>query len=117
MCLPTFARSPPPLISQHTDHCSACAGALKNAIKATKFCKATVFTLVALLPTLVARRSVRATIALTIFGLVVGRAWMFANYVERALTSGVHFYPPPRNLPDKKGASKNLKTVEQGRKY
>ena len=64
-----------------------------------------------------ARRSVRAAIAVTVAGLVVGRAWMFARYVERALTSGVHFYPPPRNLPDKKGASRNLKTVEQGRKY
>ena len=64
-----------------------------------------------------ARRSVRAAIAVTVAGLVVGRAWMFARYVERALTSGVHFYPPPRNLPDKKGASRNLNTVEQGRKY
>ena len=80
-------------------------------------CKAAVFTIVAVLPTLVARRSVRATILATVLGLAVGRAWMFAKYVERALTSGVHFYPPPRNLPDKKGASKNLKTVEQGRKY
>jgi hypothetical protein len=46
------------------------------------------------------------------------QARAFAAYVAQSLTSGLFEYPPPRNRPAfAAGNSKNLKTVEQGRKY
>ena len=67
-------------------------------------------------PHLLPRMTVLAVALLA--GLVVVallRARAFAVGVERQLTSGIWSYPPPRNLPNNKGASGNLKTVEQGR--
>jgi len=135
--------------SQHTDHCKSCSGALKNAVKARKVCRAALFgclalapsALAAALPALAATSSIgealqsplslrtllevaaakltalKPALSLAAAALAVAKAQSYAKSVEQALTSGTHFYPPPRNLRLDKGASKNLKTVEQGRKY
>ena len=139
--------------SQHTDHCKSCSGALKNAVKVRKVCRAALFgclalapsALAAALPALAATSSIgealqsplslrallaallevaaakltalKPALSLAAAALAVAKAQSYAKSVEQALTSGTHFYPPPRNLRLDKGASKNLKTVEQGRKY
>jgi hypothetical protein len=54
--------------------------------------------------------------ALAISAAAAWKARGFAINVERTLTSGMWSYPPPRNLASDKGASKNLRTVEQGRR-
>lgn len=55
-------------------------------------------------------------LALAAFCGVVDVARKTAISVEQRLTSGMHEYPPPRNLAlGAKGAARELRTVEQGR--
>ena len=90
---------------------------MKNAVRVKKICKAALLVAVALVPSLIAQRALRSTIALATLSSGVAMALKFSVTVERSLTSGLHFYPPPRNLVDRKGAARNLKTVEQGRRF
>ena len=105
--------------SQHTKHCASCSGALKNAKKVAKASKAGLVVLAAALPSLLAMRSLRTASSLGGLGLatgVLGAAWHFSTLVEKRLTSGMHEYPPPRNLPEGKRAARELRTVEEGRR-
>jgi hypothetical protein len=112
--------------AQHTDHCTSCSGALKNAKRAQMVCRSLLLGMLALSPSLLLAAAgqpswrLRATAlrpfaALALAALPVLKANNFARSVERALTSGMWLYPPPRNLSSGRGANKNLKTVEQGR--
>jgi hypothetical protein len=63
-------------------------------------------------------RALKPALALALGAALLLQARAFAAYVAQSLTSGLFEYPPPRNRPAfAAGNSKNLKTVEQGRKY
>lgn len=102
--------------SQHTDHCKSCSGALKASKKVKTLCKVVALSALAVAPHLALQRSFKALGGLGVAALVTWRVWLFARNVERTLTSGIHFYPPPRNAPGDKKAARNLKTVEEGRR-
>lgn len=105
--------------TQHTAHCTSCSGALKNAKKVKTASKAGLLAVAASLPSVIAIRAMRTVPTLGGFGVatgLLGAALHFSTLVERRLTSGMHEYPPPRNLPEGKRAARELRTVEQGRR-
>jgi hypothetical protein len=61
--------------------------------------------------------ALRPLLGFTLACGLVNKARGFAVSVDRALTSGVWTYPPPRNAPSKPQEGGNFKTVEQGRNF
>ena len=106
--------------AQHTEHCTSCSGALKNAKRVRKACKVVLIGLAATAPTLVPalRRRKVALAGLAVAAAAVGKVNQLAGTVETSLTSGLPSYPPPRNYAvGKKAPTKNLKTVDEGRRF
>ena len=95
----------------------SCAAARVNAARVRRAASATLLALAAAAPALLLgiqrRRSLTCLLALA--AAVSAQTWRVAAWIERSLTSGIYDYPPPRNRPDTKGSSRELRTVEQGR--
>ena len=107
--------------SQHTAHCTSCLGALRAARRVAAVCRGALLALAAALPSLLGalrplRAHVRALCGLGVLAALQALAWRAAAVVAQRLTSGMAEYPPPRNRAEGKGAARELRTVEQGRR-
>lgn len=100
---------------QHTDHCTSCSGARKNAIRIQTAMRGALLACLAFSPTILARKSWKSLSVLAfsfITSVMIKRA---AHSVETSLTTGMDNYPPLRNRPNSKRPGRELRTVEQGR--
>lgn len=103
--------------AQHTAHCRSCSGALRSAERLQQVCRLALFLGFAVMPTLLFRMAVRPTIALVAALLAIAKVWQLAASIETGLTSGLASYPPPRNQKAGRGKGRELRTVEQGRRF
>ncbi|CAE7465706.1 PAO [Symbiodinium sp. CCMP2592] len=103
--------------AQHTAHCASCTGAVRNSRKAVSLCRVLLFFAAAAAPTLYSRHSWRGLMLLTLASCAVGKAWQLSWSIQARLTSGMHDYPPPRNQFGRRGQNRELRTVEQGRRF
>ncbi|CAE7354829.1 PAO [Symbiodinium natans] len=103
--------------AQHTAHCKSCTVAVRRSRKIVCLCRGLLLLAAGAAPTLFARHCWRGLALLLLASCVVGKVWQVAWAIAARLTSGLHDYPPPRNRQGRRGQSRELRTVEQGRRF